>query len=284
MFKRQMKNWALVALASGFLASCDKGPGGKQKNANGLEYEMVEDKEGTPAKKGDFITLHLSYFTDKDSLLNSTYKMGQPITSKVMDALFKGSFEEGLLMVSEGDSAHFWIPSDSLFKGQPAEGRPKFLPPGSKIKYAIRVVKVENPNNIESGQSKAIDEYGKNKNLKVEKTTSGLCYAIEALGTGPKATAGDTVVVHYVGTTLAEGKLFDSSRERNQPFSFPVGRGMVIPGWDEGLQLLPKGTKATLLIPSKLAYGEQGAPGSPIGPNAALVFEVEVLDVKPGKK
>jgi FKBP-type peptidyl-prolyl cis-trans isomerase len=92
------------------------------------------------------------------------------------------------------------------------------------------------------------------------------------------------VVVHYVGTTLAEGKEFDNSRQRNQPFSFAVGMGMVIPGWDEGLQLLPVGTKATLLIPSKLAYGEQGAPGSPIGPNSALVFEVEVLDVKPAKK
>ena len=103
-------------------------------------------------------------------------------------------------------------------------------------------------------------------------------------GTGAKAISGDTVFVHYVGTTLIGEKEFDNSRQRNQPFSFPVGKGMVIPGWDEGLQLLPKGTKAILMIPSKLAYGEQGAPGSPIGPNAALVFDIEVLDVKPGKK
>ena len=118
----------------------------------------------------------------------------------------------------------------------------------------------------------------------MEKTESGLYYVVSEMGTGPKALPGDTVSVHYVGTTLDEGKEFDNSRQRNQPFNFPVGQGMVIPGWDEGLQLFPKGTKAKLVIPSKLAYGEQGAPGSPIGPNATLVFEIELLDVKPKKK
>ena len=185
--------------------------------------------------------------------------------------------------MSEGDSANFWISSDSIFKGQPDTQRPAFLPKGSKIKYSVRVTKIENPANIESNQTKAIQEYATKKGLKAEKTASGLFYAITAPGSGVKAMPGDTVYVHYVGTTLLGEKEFDNSRQRNQPFSFPVGKGMVIPGWDEGLQLLPVGTKATLVIPSKLAYGERGAPGSPIGPNATLVFEVEVLNVKPAK-
>jgi len=284
MFNQSMKVLALSALASGIFFSCDKIPGGKQKNANGLEYEIIEDKDGPVAKLGDFITLHISYWTEKDSLLNSTAKMGQPITSKVMAPVFKGSFEEGLILMSEGDSANFWISSDSIFKGQPDTQRPAFLPKGSKIKYSVRVTKIENPANIESNQTKAIQEYATKKGLKAEKTASGLFYAITAPSSGVKAMPGDTVYVHYVGTTLVGEKEFDNSRQRNQPFSFPVGKGMVIPGWDEGLQLLPKGTKAILMIPSKLAYGEQGAPGSPIGPNVALVFDVEVLDVKPGKK
>jgi len=284
MFNQSIKVLAFSALASGLFYSCDKMAGGKQKTPNGLEYELIDNKDGVNAKEGDFITLHISYYTDKDSLLNSTAKMGQPITSKVMKPVFKGSFEEGLVLLSEGDSANFWIPSDSIFKGQPVNERPSFLPPGSKIKYSVRVTKIENPANIESNQTKKIEEYATTKGLKTEKTASGLYYAVTQPGTGIKAAAGDTVVVHYVGTTLAEGKEFDNSRQRNQPFSFAVGMGMVIPGWDEGLQLLPVGTKATLLIPSKLAYGEQGAPGSPIGPNSALVFEVEVLDVKPAKK
>jgi len=285
MFINKLRLFSLLGASSIIFSSCDKFPGGgAKKTDNGLEYQILDDKDGSVAKLGDFITLHISYKTEKDSLLNSTYTMGRPITSKVGPPMFKGSFEEGLLMLSEGDSAHFWIPSDSIFKGQTPEQRPKFLPPGSKIKYAVRVVKIENSKNIESAQSTAIAEYASKNNVKLEKTESGLYYVVTQPGTGIKAMPGDTVSVHYVGTTLAEGKEFDNSRQRNQPFNFPVGQGMVIPGWDEGLQLFPVGTKATLVIPSKLAYGEQGAPGSPIGPNAALVFEVELLDVKPKKK
>ncbi len=279
-----LKSGLIMAAGIVLLASCDKMPGKKQTTANGLEYELVDDKEGKNAKVGDFITLHITYKTEKDSVLNSTYTMGRPITSKVNPPMFKGSFEEGLVMLSEGDSANFYISSDSIFKGQPDEHRPKFFPKGSKIVYAVRVTKIENAQAMESAQVKQIEEYASKKGLKLEKTSSGLCYAITTPGTGAKANAGDTVSVHYVGTTLAEGKKFDSSRERNQPFDFPVGQGFVIPGWDEALQLLPAGTSATLLIPSKLAYGEQGAPGSPIGPNAALIFEIEVMGVKPKKK
>jgi len=284
MFINKSSLFSLLGAGSIIFASCDKMPGsGPKKTDNGLEYELLDDKDGAVAKLGDFITLHISYKTEKDSLLNSTYTMGRPITSKVGPPMFKGSFEEGLLMLSEGDSAHFWIPSDSIFKGQPTEQRPKFLPPGSKIKYAVRVVKIENSKNIESAQEKAISEFASKKGIKLEKTTSGLYYTVVSLGTGSKAVAGDTVSVHYVGTTLAEGKEFDNSRQRNQPFNFPVGQGMVIPGWDEGLQLLPKRTMDTLVIPSKLAYVEQGATESPIGPNSALVFEIELLDIKPKK-
>ena len=264
--------------------ACDKMPGGKMTTPNGLEYEIIEDKEGALAKEGDFMSLHITYRTEKDSVLNSTYKQGNPVTSKIGPPMFKGSFEEGLLMLSAGDSANFWIPSDSIFKGQPAGQRPAFLPVGSKIGYSVRVVKVENPAGIEANQQKAIAEYAAKNNLKLEKTNTGLYYSVTQMGTGAKPMAGDTVSVHYVGTTLAEGKEFDNSRQRNQPFKFPVGQGMVIPGWDEGLQLFPKGTKAILVIPSKLAYGEMGAPGSPIGPNSVLVFDIELVDFISKKK
>jgi FKBP-type peptidyl-prolyl cis-trans isomerase len=266
------------------ISGCDKMPGKKQTTANGLEYELVDDKDGKNAKIGDFITLHITYKTEKDSVLNSTYNMGRPITSKVNAPMFKGSFEEGLVMLSEGDSANFYISSDSIFKGQPEEQRPKFFPKGSKIIYSVRVTKIEDSKAMESNQIKQIDEIASKKGFKLEKTATGLCYAITKMGSGAKAMSGDTVSVHYDGTTLAEGKKFDSSRERNQPFEFPVGQGFVIPGWDEAFLLFPEGTQATLLIPSKLAYGEQGAPGSPIGPNAALIFEIELIKVKPKKK
>ena len=105
---------------------------------------------------------------------------------------------------------------------------------------------------------------------------SGLQYEILTEGNGPIPTAEDTVTTHYHGT-LPNGKVFDSSVERNQPASFPVSG--VIKGWVEALQLMPVGSKWRLYVPSDLAYGAQGA-GQDIGPNQALVFEVELLEIK----
>lgn len=285
MFLSNLRPAAAVVLIALIATSCDKFPsgGGHKTSESGLEYEIVDDQEGQNATFGDFITLHIAYKTDKDSLLNSTHKMGNPISTKIGPSAFKGSFEEGLTMLSAGDSANFWIPSDSIFKGQPDEGRPAFLGPGSKIQYSVRIIKIEKPENVESNQNKAIDEYGVTNKLDLQKTESGLRYSIQKEGNGQKANPGDTVVAHYVGKTMYEGTEFDNSIKRGQPFQFPVGMGMVVPGWDEGFLLLSKGSKATLVIPSKLAYGEMGAPQSPIGPNCPLVFDVEMIDIKPKK-
>jgi FKBP-type peptidyl-prolyl cis-trans isomerase FklB len=107
---------------------------------------------------------------------------------------------------------------------------------------------------------------------------SGLQYKIIKEGTGPKPTAEDTVLCHYRGT-LADGTEFDSSYKRGEPLKIPVGG--VIKGWTEAIQLMPVGSKWQLFIPSDLGYGDRGAPGSPIGPNSTLVFEVELISIEP---
>jgi FKBP-type peptidyl-prolyl cis-trans isomerase FklB len=107
---------------------------------------------------------------------------------------------------------------------------------------------------------------------------SGLQYKIIKEGTGPKPTAEDTVLCHYRGT-LVDNTEFDSSYKRGEPLKIPVGG--VIKGWTEAIQLMPVGSKWQLYIPSDLAYGERGAPGSPIGPNSALVFDVELISIEP---
>ena len=109
-------------------------------------------------------------------------------------------------------------------------------------------------------------------------TSSGLAYKIIKKGTGAKAEAGKTVSVHYTGK-LSNGTKFDSSYDRNQPIEFELGRGRVIKGWDEGISLLNVGSKATFIIPPDLAYGTRGA-GGVIPPNATLIFEVELVDIK----
>jgi len=111
-----------------------------------------------------------------------------------------------------------------------------------------------------------------------QKTDSGLRYQILQKGSGTKAEKGKQISVHYKGQ-LADGRVFDSSYQRNQPIDFTVGIGQVIRGWDEGLQLLRVGDKARLVIPSHLGYGSQGA-GGVIPPNATLIFDVELVSVK----
>lgn len=109
-------------------------------------------------------------------------------------------------------------------------------------------------------------------------TESGLTYIITKAGDGEQVKSGDNVIVNYTGL-LTNGAMFDSSLHRNEPFSFPVGVGMVIKGWDEGLQQLKVGDHATLIIPPSIGYGASGA-GGVIPPNATLIFIIEVLGVK----
>lgn len=109
-------------------------------------------------------------------------------------------------------------------------------------------------------------------------TSSGLQYIDQVVGTGATAAAGQTVSVHYTGW-LTNGKKFDSSVDRGQPFSFRLGVGQVIKGWDEGVQGMKIGGKRKLTIPSNLGYGARGAGGL-IPPHATLVFDVELLGVQ----
>ena len=127
--------------------------------------------------------------------------------------------------------------------------------------------------NAEAGQRFLDENAGKEG---VQTTESGLQYLVLEEGSGPKPSAGDTVRVHYRGTLL-DGETFDDSYARGEPVEFALSQ--VVPGWQEGLQLMPVGSKYRLWIPGKLGYGEGGTPGGPIGPNATLVFEVELLDI-----
>ncbi|MBA23119.1 MAG: peptidylprolyl isomerase [Flavobacteriales bacterium] len=139
--------------------------------------------------------------------------------------------------------------------------------------------------NFEANRLKAFEEQKKAKEVALasitegfEKTASGLFYKIETPGIGDSPTQGQNVSVHYKGSLL-DGTVFDSSYKRNEPIGFAIGVGQVIKGWDEGITLLSKGAKATLIIPSHLGYGPNGA-GGVIPPNATLKFEVELVDFK----
>ena len=146
------------------------------------------------------------------------------------------------------------------------------LKAASEERFAAAAKKAE-----EEGK-KFAEEFAKKDGVK--KTPSGLLYRVVDAGKGNPIKETDVVKVHYTGK-LADGTVFDSSRERNVPAEFPLNQ--VIKGWTEGLQLVKKGGKIELVLPADLAYGKEGA-GASIPPNATLYFDVEVLDVIPAKK
>jgi FKBP-type peptidyl-prolyl cis-trans isomerase FklB len=144
---------------------------------------------------------------------------------------------------------------------------------------AVPKAKVARSNDVAQQNQKAGDEFlaANAKKEGVKTTKSGLQYLVLKSGSGKTPAAADKVEVHYHGT-LINGKVFDSSVERGEPITFGVTQ--VIKGWQEALQLMKEGDKWRVFIPSDMAYGPRGTPGGPIGPNEALVFEIELLHVK----
>jgi len=296
----------LLSLAAIGLASCN---GGFKQGDGGLLYNIHTSKGGAKIKDGDYIVLNMVQKTDGDSVLNSTYESGQAIkTPMPTKEQAKGDLLiAGVRMLGEGDSATFKIASDSIFK----KGMQR--PPNFKSKYLVFVVKVEkviakgNLNEevfrgrvmdylksageaVKTQEPAKIKKYIADHHLTLTKTASGLQYVITNPGTGEKPAVGDTAVVNYTGK-LVNGKVFDTSIKEEAtkakipvdpmrqfaPIRIPVGQAKVIPGWDEGLQLLNKGAKAIFIIPSDLAYKDQGV--GPIGPYTPLVFEMEMVNV-----
>lgn len=301
-----MKKIAItLGIATLGLTSCNQFKQGE----GDLQYKIITDKGGDKIEIGDFVVLNLIEKTEGDSVLFSSYDAGQEIMMNRQKSLFKGDVFSGLSHLSEGDSAVFKINADSMATKM---GRHK--PTNNKDKYFVYTLKIDKVipkgkltdslfnEKIESyfkaenekaknGEAGKLESYIKGKNLKPITTPSGLQYVITTEGTGTKASAGDTLEVNYTGKFL-DDKIFDTSVEElakksgtyNQmrpykPMKVAAGSGMTIPGFDEALLLFPAGTKVTLILPSKLAYGEQGAQR--IKPYSPLVFDLEFVKIIP---
>lgn len=269
---------------------------GFNRTEGGLEYKIVRDEAGTNTPKiGDQVEMHI-VTRIKDSVIfdSRTMNNNQPVPFQIMAPSFKGDLVEGFMMLTPGDSAMFRVPVDSLKKG--GQQLPPWMEKADVIEYEVSLVSVKSQELLKketeekSAKQIGIDEsllqdYFKKNNLNPQKTASGLYYIITTPGSGNNPKAGDQITVNYTGKTL-DGTPFDSNVDPKfnhvQPFSFSVGQRQVIAGWDEGLMLMKKGSKGTLFIPSRLAYGERGAGGA-IAPNAVLVFDVEVTDIGGGQ-
>ena len=240
----------------------------------GLQYEVLEAgvATGETAKLGDMVEIHfVGKHMDGEEFVSSRAQ-GAAASFPVAQGLMPG-MREGLQLMRVGDRTRFTMPPTLAFgeRGTP-DGR---IGPNEAIIYEVELVKVSNPErNLEEAQ-KWLTENAKREQIK--KTESGLQYEVVSTGpeegTNPAAT--DVVRVHYRGT-LTDGTEFDSSYSRGEPTEFPLNR--VIKGWTEGLQLMRPGDKYKFYIHPDLAYGASGS--GPIGPNEALIFEVELLEIK----
>lgn len=287
-----MKKIFLLSLVFGVLfTSCQqqtktKSYDGYAQSSTGLYYKFYQQNEGENPQIMDVLDVMLSCSINDTAVIIPENRMILPM----MESLFAGDIYEGFKMMHKGDSASFMVRADSTFITLFGSPMPNVFSIDDLMRFEIRLndfypesemqakqieYMKENYSAETANAEQKLSEYFKNNNITAKETASGLNYVITKEGNGEKPSVGTLIKVHYTGKLL-DGTVFDSSVNRNEPFQFVLGIGQVIPGWDEGLQLLSKGSKAVLYIPYYLAYGDRGAGTIP--PFSTLIFEVELID------
>ncbi len=286
----------------------------KRINQN-LEYAFIIDRPGAAKpKEGDQINVNMQMFCNDRYLFNSfQYFKGKPAVYGVTKPAFKGDVIEAMVLMSVGDSMVCRVDADALFTNTKNK-KPDFIKKGDKIYYFIKLLSFKTKEQMQKEQQDAINKqineqmakakiaaekqaaidekelkaYFAKKNINPVKTNSGLYYTITEEGKGEIAKNTDTVTMNYTGMLL-DGTKFDSNEDTAfhhvQPYTFVLGQGAVIRGWDEGIALLKEGSKATFYIPSALAYGAQSRSGSAANPkgipaNSVLIFNVQLVSAK----
>ena len=280
-----------------------------------LQYAYIINK---PTKihpqEGDQVMLNMQSVCNNRLMYNTAQAFkGKPAIYGVAKPSFKGDLIEAIMEMTAGDSIVCLVDADALFKNSKSK-KPDFIKSGDKMQYFIKLVSIKPKEEVQKEQQaafmkqmkeqqakqaaaaakqmvideKALKAYFASKKITPIKTASGLYYSIKEEGNGEKPMTGDNVTMNYTGTLL-DGTKFDSNEDTAfkhvQPFEFVLGRGAVIKGWDEGIALLKTGSKATLYIPSPLAYGPQARPGGGANPkgipaNSILLFDVQVVSSK----
>ena len=285
-----MKKLFLLTLILGvFFTSCKNDNNqisGYENTQTGLYYKFYEENQGDTPETMELLDVVLSCVINDTVVIIPENRM----ILQMMEPMFAGDIFEGMKMMHKGDSASFIVRTDSTFYTLLRSPMPAEFSVDDVMKFNIRLndfypesefaaKQIEYMKNTFVGETLAaeeeLDKYFKDNGIKAITTSTGLNYVKTKDGNGEKPQVGTMVKVHYTGKLL-DGTVFDSSVTRNEPFQFVLGVGQVIPGWDEGLQLMSKGEEAVLYIPYYLAYGNTGS--GPIPPFATLIFEVEMID------
>lgn len=278
---------ALVALMA-MGTACSKHPGFK-KDKQGFYYKFhVVNKSEAQPEIGDIVDMTWNLRT-KDSVLFED----APLSEMIIESLYPGDVFAAIQKMRLGDSATFIMSGKDFFhyfrdQDYPFESNDLYF--DFKLNHILpkeefEVMQAERAKRYESmieelriSEDSLINDYIAKNNIKVKPTEDGLFFMKKVSGTGKAITIGSSVSVHYTGKLL-DGSVFDSSIEYGTPIDVIVGNGQVIPGWEKTLLLMRGGDKATVLIPSKLAYGSRGADYV-IPPYTPLIFDMEVVSVE----
>ena len=246
------------------LFACHKPSTGQEiTTASGLKYSDEVIGLGSVPKTGDKVKVHYTGTLEDGTKFDSSKDRNKPFEFTLgVGQVIKG-WDEGLSTMKPGGKRKLIIPAN-LGYGSRSAGK---IPPNSTLIFEIELIEV-----MEVFVDTDFSLPGRE-----ELTKSGLRMIVHKEGNGEQPNTGQTVDVHYTGF-LETGSKFDSSHDRGRPFSFQLGKGRVIKGWDEAIALMSKGEKRTLIIPPDIGYGSR--PTGKIPPNSTLIFEVELIDFK----
>ena len=304
-----MRNYLFTLLAglTLFAASCTNGESkeGMQTTAAGSRYTyLTTNDEGQLAEPGEFIYFNAILKTEGDSVLIDTREGGAPppVIQALADSIVNaetGPVEDVLRKVRVGERVLIRANLNQF------PNKPPGMENDSVLLYDLEVTEIINQDTFtarqqqraQEAQAKAEEVRGRMDERmafsqqvyedykagkldgEIQTTPSGLRYIMHEKGNGTEAEPGRNVSVQYIGRLASNGEIFDQSFERGSAIQFPLGQGRVIPGWDEGIDLLRVGDRATFIIPADLGYGEGGTPDGSIPPGSELLFYVELEEV-----
>lgn len=291
-----MKQIVFIAIFISLMFSCTAPSPyeGYAKSRKGFYYQLKTIGESDERiKVGDFVTADIQYRTISDSVF---FEGRRKI--KIEQPAYNGAIENCFMMLSNSESASFILQAEPFFIQTLQTDIPSFLSPEAYFKVELSVIEVQSEQEYINDKQAFLywtEDFGdyekvllqqfiREEKIESRPTKSGLVYLPLETGKGASIEQGDTISIHYEGIFL-NGKYFDSTKRRKQPFQFVYGtEWQVIEGLEEGLAFMREGDKALFIVPSKLAFGSSGSSTGIVPPFTSLIFEVDVLEVKKGVK
>jgi FKBP-type peptidyl-prolyl cis-trans isomerase FkpA len=272
------------------------------KTESGMRYILYTDSAGENIKKGDYVTMQMIYSDANDSVLYDSRDAKIPVRFQLNEIPFPGSFEEGLTYLSINDSASFFVPADSMYMHLYSSGTrmevkqiETAFKPGTFVKFDVKILNVQDyveaEQEIEMQLSQKqkqekfdIEKYIAVNNITVTPDSSGYYLIIKERGKGSSVDSGKIIGVEYDAKFL-DGTLFDGTSKTGKEYRFISGTHRVIKGWEIAMKDLCQGDIFTLLVPSHLAYGEEGIRNPDDGtyivpPYTPLVFNIRIVTVE----